>query len=64
MRYLRDHYAGDAIAAGLMLGAVVLSHPDMTIILALGYVPWLLTIWLGKPRPTLRPGSCCCSACR
>jgi len=53
-RYLRDHYAADAIAAGLMLGAVVLSHPDMTIILALGYAPWLLTIWLGKPRPTAR----------
>ncbi len=53
-RYLRHHYAGDAIAAGLMLGAVVLSQPDVTIILALGYVPWLITIWLGKPRPTLR----------
>ncbi len=32
----------------------MLSHPDTTIILALGYVPWLLTMWLGKPRPTLR----------
>ena len=53
-RYLRYHYTGDAIAAGLMLGAVVLSHPDTTIILGLGYAPWLLTIWFGKPRPTLR----------
>jgi hypothetical protein len=53
-RYLRHHYAGDAVAAGLMLGAVVISHPDMTIILALGYAPWLLTLWLGKPRPTPR----------
>ncbi|MBI1255886.1 MAG: hypothetical protein GC204_00300 [Chloroflexi bacterium] len=54
VRYMRHRYPGDAIAAGLMLGAVVLSHPDMTIILILGYVPWLLTIWLSKPRPTLR----------
>ncbi len=54
IRYLRHHLLGDAVAAGLMLGAVVLSHPDVTIILALGYVPWLLTMWLGQPRPTPR----------
>ena len=54
LRYLREHRLSDAIAAGLMLGAVVISHPDTTIILALGYVPWLLTMWLGKPRPTAR----------
>jgi hypothetical protein len=53
-RFLRRPAVPDAIAAGLMLGAVVLSHPDTTIILALGFVPWLLTMWLGKPRPTLR----------
>lgn len=53
-RYLRDRMPVDAIAAGLFLGAVVISHPDTTIILALGYVPWLLTMWLGRPRPTLR----------
>jgi hypothetical protein len=54
VRYMREHAIPDAIAAGLMLGAVVLAHPDTTIILALGYVPWLLTMWLGKPRPTVR----------
>ncbi len=53
-RYLRHHTLPDAIAAGLMLGAVVLCQPDTTIILALGYAPWLLTMWLGKPRPTPR----------
>jgi hypothetical protein len=53
-RYLKYSTLPDAVAAGLMLGAVVLSHPDTTIILALGYVPWLLTMWLGKPRPTAR----------
>jgi hypothetical protein len=53
-RYLNEGYPMDAIGAGLMLGAVVISHPDTTIILALGYVPWLLTMWLGRPRPTRR----------
>jgi hypothetical protein len=53
-RYLRHPHRMDALAAGLMLGAAVLCHPDVTIILALGYVPWLLTMWLGKPRPTLK----------
>src|SRR6185503_12859190 len=54
MRFLRKPAIPDAVAAGLMLGAVVLSQPDATIILGLGFVPWLLTMWLGKPRPTLR----------
>jgi hypothetical protein len=54
IRYMREQSLPDAIAAGLMLGAVVLAHPDTTIILALGYVPWLLTMWLGKSRPTVR----------
>jgi hypothetical protein len=54
IRYMRDRGIPDAVAAGLMLGAVVLAHPDTTIILALGYVPWLLTMWLGKPRPDAR----------
>jgi hypothetical protein len=54
LRFLRDQRLPDAIAAGLMLGAVALSHPDTTIILMLGYVPWLATMWLGRPRPTLR----------
>ena len=52
LRYQRDGLRPDAVAAGLTLGAVVLCSPDMTIILALGYVPWLLTQWLGQPRPT------------
>ena len=54
IRYLKHRYPADAIAAGLMLGAVVLTHPDTTIILSLGFVPWLATMWLGKPRPTPR----------
>ncbi len=54
IRYLKHRYPADAIAAGLMLGAVVLTQPDTTIILGLGFVPWLATMWLGKPRPTPR----------
>ncbi len=54
LRYLREPAWPDAVAAGLMLGALVLSQPDTTIILGLGYVPWLLTMWLGKTRPTMR----------
>ena len=54
VRFLRHGLRADAIAAGLMLGSVVLAHPDTTIILMLGYVPWLLTMWFGEPKPTLR----------
>ncbi len=51
LRYQRDGLIPDAVAAGLTLGATALSSPDMTIILGLGYVPWLATMWLGQPRP-------------
>jgi hypothetical protein len=54
LRYVRHGMAADVIAAGLMLGAVVLSHPDTTIILGLGFAPFMFTMALGKPRPTLR----------
>lgn len=54
IRFQRQPTAADAVGAGLMLGALVLSHPDTTIIVMLGYVPWLLTMWLGRPRPTIK----------
>ena len=54
LRFLKHGHAADAAAAGLTLGAVALAHPDTLIILGLGYVPWLLTMWLGQPRPTVR----------
>lgn len=53
-RYLRYRYVVDAVAAGLMLGAVVITHPDTTIILGLGFAPWLLLMWFGEDRPTPR----------
>ncbi len=54
IRFQRHQAIADAVGGGLMLGALVLSHPDTTIILMLGYVPWLVTMWFGQPRPTLR----------
>lgn len=53
-RYLHNGYPADAVAAGLMLGALVLAHPDTTIITALGYIPWLMFMWFGEPRPMPR----------
>ncbi len=53
-RFLRDGTRGDALAAGLMLGATAITHPDTTIILLLGFAPWVFTMWLGRPRPSLR----------
>jgi len=53
-RYLRGGRWADALAAAVTLAAVPLTHPDTTIILMLGYVPWLGTIWLARPRPALR----------
>jgi hypothetical protein len=55
LRYLRDGWRLDAVAAGLMLGAVIITHPDTTIILALGYAPWLATMWWGRSTPPLNP---------
>jgi hypothetical protein len=54
VRYKRHGYPADAIAAGLMLGATAISHPGMTIIIGLGFVPWLATIWLAEPKPDRR----------
>lgn len=53
-RYLRDHLPVDLIGAGLMVGAVAITHPDTTIILGLGIGAWMLSMWLATPRPTLR----------
>lgn len=43
-RWLRDGYPADAFAAALVLGALVLAHPDLTIITGLGFAPWLLLL--------------------
>ncbi|MDZ4769526.1 MAG: DUF6541 family protein [Chloroflexota bacterium] len=54
LRFMRERRWFDLIAAGLMLGAVVISHPDTTVILGLGVAPWMLTMWAGSPRPRAR----------
>ncbi len=54
VRWLHHGKRLDFIGAAVTLACVPLSHPDTTIILILGYVPWLIVIWLAKPRPTLR----------
>jgi hypothetical protein len=53
LRYSRHGDRIDFLAAAVTLAAVPLSQPDMTIILILGYVPALLTIWAARPRPTV-----------
>jgi hypothetical protein len=54
VRFHREGRRGDFLGAAVTLAAVPLSQPDMTIILVLGYVPWLATMWLAAPRPTFR----------
>ena len=54
-RWLRDGYAADGVAAALLLGALALAHPDMTIITGLGFAPWLLLLGLDRrSRPPWR----------
>lgn len=54
MRYHREGRFSDFLGAAITLAGVPLAQPDMTIILALGYVPWLVTLWFAEPRPKLR----------
>jgi MFS family permease len=54
VRWAKHGTRVDFVAAAITLACVPLSHPDTTIILILGYVPWLLTMWLAKPRPTFK----------
>ena len=54
-RWLRDGFWADAIAAALLLGALVLAQPDMTIITGLGFAPWLLLLAIDRQaRPPWR----------
>jgi hypothetical protein len=53
-RYLRDGFLADMVGAGLMFGTTALCHPDTMIILLLGFLPWLLTMWFGIPKPSRR----------
>jgi len=52
LRYQREGKLIDLVSAGLMLGAVMVSHPGMTITVLLGYVPWLATMGLAATPPS------------
>lgn len=55
-RYQRDNHPADLVAAGLLLGAIMLVHPTMTLVTALAYAVWLVLMWFGDAatRPTPR----------
>ncbi len=52
LRFLESQHWLDALFAALCLAGVPLSQPDTTIALIIGYVPWLVVVWLAKPRPS------------
>ena len=51
MSFLNTRRWSSALFAAICLAGVPLSQPDVTIALIIGYVPWLVVIWLSKPRP-------------
>jgi hypothetical protein len=54
LRYLHEGRTTDFFAAAVTLAGLPLSQPDMTIVMMLGYGPWLLTMWLAGPRPSVK----------
>ncbi len=54
LRALHSPDAWNGALAAICLAAVPLSQPDTTIALIIGYAPWLLVVWLARPRPSLR----------
>jgi hypothetical protein len=53
MHFLNTRRWSSVLFAAICLAGVPLSQPDITIALIIGYVPWLIVIWLSKPRPRL-----------
>jgi hypothetical protein len=51
MSFLNTRRWSSALFAAICLAGVPLSQPDITIALIIGYAPWLIVIWLSKPRP-------------
>ncbi|MBI5957325.1 MAG: hypothetical protein HY866_01225 [Chloroflexi bacterium] len=52
-RFLTTWRWTSVLFAAICLAGVPLSQPDVTIALMIGYAPWLIVIWLSKPRPNL-----------
>jgi hypothetical protein len=53
IRFLHTGHWSSALFAAICLAGVPLSHQDMAIALIIGYAPWLIVIWLSRPRPSL-----------
>lgn len=53
-RYLRYGYPVDAIGAGLMLGAILITHTAALMGVLAGYIMWMGTIWLGREKLTIK----------
>ncbi len=54
MRFLATWRWSSALFAAICLAGVPLSQPDVTLALLMGFAPWLIVVWLSKPRPSLR----------
>jgi hypothetical protein len=52
LRFLETFRWSSALFAAICLAAVPLSQPDTAIALIIGYVPWLVIIWLSAKRPS------------
>jgi hypothetical protein len=52
--FLRTGSWPSAAFAAICLAGVPLAHQDMAIAFLIGYLPWLVVIWFGRPRPDLR----------
>ena len=37
-----------------MLGASLIANSGLTVIALLGYIPWMMTLWMGQPRLNMR----------
>jgi hypothetical protein len=51
IRFLNTWRWSSVLFAAICLASVPLSQPDITLALIIGYAPWLIVIWLSKPRP-------------
>jgi hypothetical protein len=54
LRFLRSGRRGDALAATAAMAAVLMTHADSAVILALGLLAFALAGRLGRPRPPAR----------
>ena len=58
LRYYREQAPADLVGGGLLLGATIYADPAITLVLLLGFIPWLATQWLlpgpGPDRPSQR----------